>query len=95
MWYAYASEPPDPIELYQPYENRECLHCHENARSFLQHAAHQPVMQKLTSGEVSCLLCHGRVHEVKPGAVREAVTGERQFSLPVEVEQQRGARWLH
>ncbi len=26
--------PMKPIRLYQPYNNRECLHCHEGARSF-------------------------------------------------------------
>lgn len=84
----------DSGEDEAPSANRECLHCHENVLSFRQHAAHQAAMAKRTSGEVSCLLCHGRVHDVEQGEVRAAVTGERRFTLPVEVEQQGGARWL-
>src|SRR4051812_49433000 len=36
----YLSKAPDPITLYTPYNNRECLHCHEGARSFEQGAMH-------------------------------------------------------
>ena len=60
---------PEQIRLYTPYNNRECLHCHADARPFLEAKAHhrQPgLMDKLTSNRVSCLSsgCHDIVHDV-------------------------------
>jgi cytochrome c-type protein NapC len=36
----YIGKPSQPIKLYQPYNNRECLHCHLGARSFEESEAH-------------------------------------------------------
>ena len=38
----YLGTPPSPenIKLYEPYNNRECLHCHAGARSFEEGAVH-------------------------------------------------------
>src|SRR5947209_2706273 len=30
----YIGHPANPIKLYEPFNNRECLHCHSGARSF-------------------------------------------------------------
>jgi len=60
---------PDRIRLYEPYRNRECLHCHEGARRFEQMSAHArtPTMRDdIKAGRLSCLTsrCHDTVHDV-------------------------------
>lgn len=62
---------PEEIELYTPYKNRECLHCHEGARSYLENELHADVLTELASGELSCLECHSEVHDVGGVAERE------------------------
>jgi len=61
----YLGTIPENLELYNPYSNRECLHCHEGARSFEEMEDHQDVRQELASGDTSCLECHDLVHEVR------------------------------
>jgi len=34
VYIQYLGTAPDKIELYTPYNNRECLHCHATARGF-------------------------------------------------------------
>ena len=58
----YSGRTPDEIELYSPYQNRECLHCHVGARSFDE--LHSNDMPELTSNEISCMECHGPAHEI-------------------------------
>jgi cytochrome c-type protein NapC len=60
---------PEEIALYEPYNNRECLHCHDGGRKFLEQAAHNRTpdqMQKMTSNELGCTSsrCHDIVHDV-------------------------------
>ena len=38
--YLRTPPPPENIKLYDPYNNRECLHCHLGARSFEEGATH-------------------------------------------------------
>lgn len=64
IWIYYFGEVPEDIELYEPYKNRECLHCHEGARSFVEQIAHSSMMDQISTGEVSCLECHQRTHPV-------------------------------
>lgn len=65
-----AHEPPaDEIKLYEPYNNRECLHCHDGGRKFLQHSAHNrtpDAMATIRSNALSCISsrCHDTVHDV-------------------------------
>jgi cytochrome c-type protein NapC len=66
----YLGTPPDPIKLYTPYQNRECLHCHLGARSFEEGATHtqEPgLLERVKLGQLSCLTsgCHNIVHDVK------------------------------
>lgn len=61
----YLGSIPDEIELYEPYQNRECLHCHEQARSFQESEDHIALMEDLISEEISCLDCHDSMHEVE------------------------------
>ncbi len=55
---------PETLELYRPYSNRECLHCHGGARSFAENEFHVDDIEALVSDEVSCSECHDLYHEV-------------------------------
>lgn len=63
VWVHYVNGAPDKLALYAPYPNYNCLHCHEDARSYLEVAAHQPIAAALSSGERSCLTCHAVAHD--------------------------------
>lgn len=64
VWVYYLGEVAEPIELYEPYQNRECLSCHGGARRFEAEELHAEIREELTSGETSCLDCHGPFHDV-------------------------------
>jgi cytochrome c-type protein NapC len=60
---------PAAIKLYEPYNNRECLHCHQGARTFEAEAAHNRTPQMLPDIEanrLSCTAsrCHDTIHDV-------------------------------
>lgn len=59
----------DKITLYEPYNNRECLHCHQGARKFEEQTAHNRSAQSMSaikSNAISCTgsRCHDTVHDV-------------------------------
>jgi cytochrome c-type protein NapC len=65
----YLGTIPKKITLYQPYNNRECLHCHEGARSFMEGATHNEESNRLgliLDNKLSCISsgCHNTVHNV-------------------------------
>jgi cytochrome c-type protein NapC len=65
----YLGTAMNPIRLYTPYNNRECLHCHAGSRSFEQgvvHNADPSIMAGIKSNQISCLSsgCHANVHNV-------------------------------
>ena len=67
----YLGTPPAPedIKLYEPFNNRECLHCHLGARSFEEGAVHNADPATLTaikSNQLSCLSsgCHEMAHDI-------------------------------
>lgn len=64
LYIYYLGKPANPIHLYNPYNNRECLHCHADARSFEEGPMHQAMMQELKSNSLSCVSsgCHDTVH---------------------------------
>jgi cytochrome c-type protein NapC len=64
VWVHYFKTVPATFKLYEPYPNHNCLHCHEDARRFLENVPHQPIMAKLESGEISCLSCHNMAHDM-------------------------------
>jgi nitrate/TMAO reductase-like tetraheme cytochrome c subunit len=68
----YLGTVPQRPKLYQPYPNYNCLHCHEDARRFLEAPAHQPVSAQLRAGTLSCLGCHNLGHD-------HAAVAERRF----------------
>jgi len=65
-WVHFVREeiPPEELTLYEPYQNRECLHCHEGARSFVENDMHVDLLTELYAGELSCLDCHGTIHDI-------------------------------
>lgn len=64
LWVHYFEEIPEKIELYEPYNDRECLHCHRGARSFDEHPQHKQNWDKLESGKLRCLSCHFNTHDI-------------------------------
>lgn len=67
----YLKTPPAPenIRLYEPFNNRECLHCHEGARSFEEgpvHTADPGLLAAVKANKTSCISsgCHEVVHNV-------------------------------
>lgn len=64
VWVHYFGKIPEKISLYQPYPNGNCLHCHDDARSFQESPAHQPVAGSLHAGTTSCLECHNVAHDL-------------------------------
>lgn len=64
VWVHYVGTVPKKFALYQPYANRNCLHCHEDARRFVEAAPHKPVATQLRSGALSCLSCHNAGHNL-------------------------------
>jgi cytochrome c-type protein NapC len=79
----YGGSPDDPIKLYGPYSNRECLHCHEGSMSFDEAIGHGDEIESFRTNQVSCLKCHKPAHGVEAGAVTESMQGKREFELPV------------
>ena len=63
VWVHYFRKIPDKIALYQPYSSRNCLHCHDDARRFVEAPPHQSVLSDLYSGKQSCLACHNLAHD--------------------------------
>ena len=60
---------PEDIKLHEPYNNRECLHCHLGARSFEQGAVHNAdpdTLPAVKTNKLSCVSsgCHNVVHNV-------------------------------
>jgi cytochrome c-type protein NapC len=66
VYVQYLGTPMNPIHLYVPYNNRECLHCHLGARSFEESPTHSALHDDIVSNRVSCLTsgCHDIVHNV-------------------------------
>ena len=67
----YLGNPPAPeaIRLYDPFNNRECLHCHLGARSFEEgavHTADPELLPAVKANKTSCISsgCHEVVHNV-------------------------------
>ena len=64
LYVYYFKQAGQKIALYEPYKNRECLHCHANARSFEEKPPHNVMKAQLESNQVSCLTCHNKIHNV-------------------------------
>ena len=69
VWVQYLGTIPDKLHLYTPYRNRECLHCHEGGRSFLDAVTHKSEpgrFAQIRNESLSCVSkeCHGTTHDV-------------------------------
>lgn len=64
LWVYYMEEIPERIELYEPYNNRECLHCHSGSRAFEENEQHVQARARLQEGELRCFSCHFKKHGV-------------------------------
>lgn len=58
----YVTGPPETIELYQPYQNRDCLHCHEPSKRFQENEDHVDNMEDMRTMETTCQDCHDVGH---------------------------------
>ena len=70
IYYQYIGGIPDTIKLASKFNNRECLHCHEGARSFEEQPMHistPTFMDSIKRNEISCTSsgCHDVIHNVK------------------------------
>ena len=65
LYVNYIGTIPEKIELYEPFKNRECLHCHGGARTFEENEFHIEYRRELATNETSCLECHDLAHEVE------------------------------
>jgi nitrate/TMAO reductase-like tetraheme cytochrome c subunit len=65
LWINYFGTIPEKIELYEPFKNRECLHCHDGARSFEEQEFHVEYREQLRTNETSCLECHDLAHDIE------------------------------
>jgi cytochrome c-type protein NapC len=69
VYVQYFGHVPEKIQLYRKYNNRECLHCHAESRSFLEAVTHRSEpgrMQAILANRASCLDhgCHDTTHAV-------------------------------
>ena len=69
LYVQYIGTIPDTVKLYSYYNNRECLHCHEGARSFEEKPAHMEspaMLSSIKSNQLSCTSsgCHDVIHNV-------------------------------
>jgi nitrate/TMAO reductase-like tetraheme cytochrome c subunit len=65
IWVNYFGTVPAKIKLYEPFQNRECLHCHGGARTFEEQEFHQEYREQLQTNETSCLECHDKIHDIE------------------------------
>lgn len=70
LYYQYIGTIPDTIKLSTKFNNRECLHCHDGARSFEENSAHHETpltIDSLKNNAKSCIErgCHDVIHDVK------------------------------
>jgi cytochrome c-type protein NapC len=66
VYVQYLGTIPNPIKLYTPYNNRECLHCHLGSRSFESNPIHMALLDAIKSNTTSCITsgCHDTIHNV-------------------------------
>jgi cytochrome c-type protein NapC len=70
VWVHTFGVVPERPKLYQPYPNYNCLHCHEDARAYLEKKPHAQHRAELQSGQRSCLTCHTVAHDLEGVAAK-------------------------
>lgn len=75
-WSMPAAEALGIIELYNPYPNHNCMHCHSTELpGFIELTDHKGALESIRSGQESCVSsgCHGPAHPFsKPKKKKEA-----------------------
>lgn len=61
-----------PVRMHKPYQNSECLKCHENTPKFVESESHVDLLPAIRAGEFSCVDCHGPAHVVEWNESRHA-----------------------
>lgn len=66
----YLGTVPDTVQLYEPFNNRECLHCHQDSRRFIAEDAHteaDTTMASMLANRLSCMSsgCHDAIHDAQ------------------------------
>ncbi len=61
-----------PVRMHKPYQNSECLKCHENTPKFVDSESHVDLLPAIRAGEFSCVDCHGPAHVVEWNESRHA-----------------------
>ncbi len=56
----YSGNWEEPLKLRGEYKNANCLHCHGDAKNYLD--LHEDYVEELASGDSSCLECHSDIH---------------------------------
>jgi cytochrome c-type protein NapC len=64
LYVYYLKSPPAKLALYEPFKNRECLHCHSGGRSYEETSPHTEMKEQLANNDMSCLTCHAKIHDV-------------------------------
>lgn len=64
LYVNYLGTAPAKIELYEPFQNRECLHCHAGARGYVETEGHEDQLEDFASEKTSCIECHSDIHDV-------------------------------
>lgn len=64
LYVYYIKGAPEKLALYEPFKNRECLHCHAGGRSFEDTSPHREMREQLAGNDMSCLTCHSKIHDV-------------------------------
>jgi cytochrome c-type protein NapC len=62
LYYFGDPQEAEDIKLRKPYRNRECLHCHAGARSYVTKSYHRRKKRQLLADQISCIECHEPVH---------------------------------
>jgi cytochrome c-type protein NapC len=65
LYVYYFKGAPATLALYEPYKNRECLHCHADARSYEETSPHMEMKEQLAGDEMLCLTCHNKIHDAQ------------------------------
>lgn len=66
LWVFYTTGTPKEVKLYKPFDAKNCLHCHNGGKRFVEVARHtgDGVLPKILSGEMGCTVsgCHDIAH---------------------------------
>lgn len=76
VWAHYMKPPPTKIDLYEPFPNRNCLHCHDDACRFAEAPQHKVNLEALAAERMSCLSCHDRKHDLAAVAAGKLWSGQ-------------------